>query len=229
MRENPGKKKRMKRTFSEILALFLITLVLAVIFFLIAAPKSIIFDQILMKKGVYLLAEYVDEGIRRVKLSDVRIIISGKEVARVERIIADLTLGGVILKGKCGDAVLTVKRGWGGDLSIKGRDFGCLKDVEKVSSDLNVAEGIRGRVTFVGIDTGVVTVDRVELTFRGKEFDGKVTYGKFEFTGKGTIRLNKKDIFSSTIKAEFTGPVGRVSISGTLKNPSVKMPVGNLY
>ena len=219
----------MKRTFSEILALFLITLVLAVIFFLIAAPKSIILDQILMRRGIYLLAEYVDEGVRRVKLSDVRIIISGKEVAHVDRIIAGLTLGGVILKGKCGGAVLTVKRGWGGDLGIKGRNFGCLKGVEKISANLNIAGGVRGRVSLVGIDTGVVTVDRVELTFRGKEFSGKVTYGKFEFTGKGIIGLNKENIFSSTLKAEFTGPVGRVFISGTLKNPTVKMPSTNLY
>ena len=219
----------MRKTFSELLSLLLLSLLLIAVFLVLGIPKAVLIDRFLMERGIFLLAGEVNEGITDLKLSDVRIIASGKEVASLEKLSAKLTLGGISLEGRCGKGDLRAKVGWGRSLSLRAKDFACVKDLEVVDADLKIGEGIKGKVNIRGLDTGIVTVDSIELNFRGEDFDGKVIYGKFEFTGKGRVKLNKKDPLSSSLRAEFSGAIGRVVISGTLKNPTVKMPSTNLY
>ncbi len=219
----------MKKTFSEILLLLLITLILVGTFLILGLPKAILIDRFLMERGIFILAGNVHEGITDLRLSDVRIIASGKEVARLDRMRAKLTLTGVYLEGNCSKGDVKVKVGWSRSLSLRAQEFTCARDIERVDADVRIGEGIKGKVSIRGLDTGIVTVDSIELNFKGKDFEGKVVYGKFEFSGKGQVKLNKEDPLNSSLRAEFSGAIGRVIISGTLKNPTVKMPSTNLY
>ena len=219
----------MRKTFSEFLSLLLLSLLLISVFLVLGIPKAVLIDRFLMERGIFLLAGEVNEGITDIRLSDVRIIASGKEVATLDRVKAQLKVTGIFLEGKCGKGDLKVNVGWRQNISLKAKDFACTRDIEQVDADLRIGEGIKGKVSIRGLDTGIVTVDSIELNFRGEDFDGKVIYGKFEFTGKGKVKLNRKDPLNSTLRAEFSGAIGRVIISGSLKNPTVKMPSTNLY
>jgi len=219
----------MRKTFSDLIFLFLVVFVVSFIFLMIGFPKAILLDRFLMQRGIFILAGDVKEGITSIKMSDVRILSSGKEIANLEGLRAGLTFWGLSLEGWCKKGKLRAEIGWGKDVVFRAKDFECASSVGKIESDLKISEDIKGKVSLWEIDTGIVTIDKVDLNFKGKDFEGRVLYGKFEFRGKGKVNLNRKDPLSSTLRAEFTGSIGRVIISGTLRNPSVKMPSTNLY
>ena len=214
----------MKKTFSNILLALLMVIIFSSVTVVALVPKAILIDRILMEKGIFLVGEKVVEGFTSISIKDAVIYSGGKKIISFDSLKAGLVFGGLGLEGKCGKGSLEAVVGLGGNIRLKAREFTCAVGVEKFTGDISMDSGIRGRAILEGIDTGVVTIDRIDLVFRGKTFEGKVLYGKFEFEGKGDLKIKRGDLLGSSIRAEFTGPLGRMVIGGTLRNPSVRTP-----
>jgi hypothetical protein len=214
----------MKKTFFKgvILTAAFTAAVATLLIFLI--PKTILIDRFLSERGIFLLAEGVKEGVFSIELSSASVYYRNKKVVSFDRLRVRPLLGGLHLKGDCGKGYLGVLLSWGGDIEVNSEAFTCVEGVGEIKADLKITDLIKGKAKLKDIDTGIVTVDSVELLFKGKEFEGKVVYGKFEFVGRGRVKINRKDPMSSTVSAEFTGPVGKVVLRGTLANPRIQTP-----
>ncbi len=121
-----------------------------------------------MKRNVHLIPGRVEEGPAHIKFEDLRVFVGSKEVARLEDLVARVSLRGIELRALCGgrtaEGILSLR----GNLYLKTRDFGCLKGIEKVGADLFLErEKLRGRLTLTGLSIGGFKVDEIDLLFKG--------------------------------------------------------------
>ncbi len=89
--------------------------------------KAVLLDGKLMKRNVHLIPGRVEEGPAHIKFEDLRVFVGSKEVARLEDLVARVSLRGIELRALCGgrtaEGILSLR----GNLYLKTRDLGTLR------------------------------------------------------------------------------------------------------
>ncbi|RMH00508.1 MAG: hypothetical protein D6699_07630 [Aquificota bacterium] len=207
----------MKKKAVKLFALFLS------MFFLLGfltLPKFLVFDQILLKRGLYLTAERVEEGLFGFELRRGSLYGREKRLLTFDSMRVKLRPFYVSLDLNCNKGSLSIRRSFGG-LELRAQNFGCLEGLGVVSADLRVSEGIRGKIELFGTKVQGLSLDRLEVSFKGRTFSAKAKAMGFELLGEGQVVPDPKDPLATKVNGQVLGGGLRLVISGSLYNLSV--------
>lgn len=210
----------MKKISISDLILSLTLLIFGVVFSVfVSIPKTVMLHEFLQKKEIYVLANGAKEGLFSVNLFKGSVSFRGKEVGSFDSFkldllppSADVTCG----KGRIKVNLLSK--------SVSFKEFSCLKDLSKISGKLKFKEkGLEGKITLEGINTEMGKIERVSLTFKGETFKGRILFAGQDLEGGGRIKLDWQDLANSRVEATFSGNLGKVRLSGSLKDLKVNL------
>ncbi|RMH79741.1 MAG: hypothetical protein D6674_06800 [Acidobacteria bacterium] len=206
-----------RRLFLALLLSFLFAIFLA----LITLPKFLLLDRELSKRGIYLTAGSVKEGLRYVELKDVVLYGKDSRLVSFERLSLSFGVPYVEIYGSCRGGSLRIKAGMG-YMEFKLRDFACLEEFGKVSGDLTLKRGIFGRLTADRISVQGVSLEGLSLDFRGRTFLVQATAMGFKLIGDGQVVLDRRDILKSKINGRLSGGGLAFTIGGNLYKLELK-------
>ncbi len=218
--------KRILTHFSKIFSLLFLFLLLCGVALLWTVPKAVLLDLALAKANIFLLPREVKEGPLWVRFSDARVFFRGKEVSQVKTLSLDMSLQGLKLKALCsGSLQALVKISGGVEAALS--NFDCLKDVSSIGGSIRLKEDkLFGKIYIRGIKVQGVEIESLSLDFKGERFRGTIRAMGMVFEGGGTFKLNKANLEKSSVSAQFSGKLGRIVLSGSLSNPSVRFVSG---
>lgn len=205
----------------RLLLVLLLSFLFALFFVFITLPKFLLLDRELSKRGVYLTAGSVKEGLNYVELKDVALYGRDKKLVGFELLRISLSIPYVELSGSCKGGSLRIRVGIG-YREFKLRDFPCLEEFGKVSGDLTLKDGIFGRLKVDKFSVQGVSLEELLLDFRGRTFSAQASAMGFKLIGDGQVVLDKRDILKSKINGRLSGGGLSFIISGDLYKLELK-------
>jgi hypothetical protein len=213
----------MKLKIKEVLLLAVFFVLFSVFILFITLPKFLLLDRVLMEKGIYLMAQDVEEGLFHVKLSKVQVYDKSSKLAEFDSVVFSIKPFYLSLKGMCQGGSLETKLFLNKKIEIEGKNFGCLKGARAKFVSLELMDGIRGKLELEDLRLKDLKVDGLTVEFKGKTFSGQASVLGFLVVGDGVVSFNRADPLRSSINGKLTGMGFNLQISGTLQNPSVEV------
>ncbi|MFN3598514.1 MAG: hypothetical protein ACK4VK_02090 [Aquificaceae bacterium] len=199
---------------------FLFFLVVFLILFL-TFPKFLVFDKLLLKNGIYLTAQKVDETPISIRLKGVEMYNQNSRLSRFDFLKVGLGVFRIRLEGYCGKANLVLEISpWG--MVLRAKDFTCLEGMEGLSTELYIKEGIYGNLNIKGIKVQGIKLDEISFDFKGRVFTAKGKMGGINLIGDGQIVYNSKNPLRSAINGQVSGGGIRLIIGSTLERIEIK-------
>ncbi|MCI4458550.1 MAG: hypothetical protein JHC21_02905 [Thermocrinis sp.] len=213
----------MKLKIKEILLLAVFFVLFSAFILFITIPKFLLLDRVLMEKGIYLMAQDVEEGLFHVKLSKVRIYDKSSKLAEFDSAVFSIKPFYLSLSGTCQGGSLETKLFLNKKIEIEGKSFGCLKGAHVKFVNLELTDGIKGKLELEDVRLKDLKVDGLMVEFKGRTFSGQARILDSLIVGDGVVSFNRADPLRSSINGKLTGMSLNLQISGTLQNPSVEV------
>ncbi|MFN3871210.1 MAG: hypothetical protein ACK4MW_07000, partial [Aquificaceae bacterium] len=188
---------------------------------LLTLPKFLIFDDLLLKRGLYLAAQKVEENPISLTLKGVDIYAQNSRLLRFDLLKIRLGLFNLRFEGYCGKGSLLLEL-YPWKKLLKAKDFTCLEGMEGLSADLYAKEGIYGTLHIKGIKAQNVKLDEISFDFKGRVFTTRGRMGGIDLIGDGQIVYNPKDPFKSAINGQVSGMGMKFVVGGTLERLEIK-------
>jgi hypothetical protein len=213
----------MKLKIKEVLLLAVFFVLFSVFILVITLPKFLLLDRALMKRGIYLMAQDVEEGLFHVKLSKVQVYDKNSKLAEFDSAVFSIKPFYLSLKGTCQGGGLEIKFFLNKKIEIEGKSFGCLKGARVKFVSLVLTDDIRGKLELEDIRLKDMKVDGLTVEFKGKTFSGQARVLDSLVVGDGVVSFNRADPLRSSINGKLIGMGLSLQLSGTLQNPSVEV------
>jgi len=213
----------MKLKIKEVLLLAVFFVLFSVFILFITLPKFLLVDRVLMEKGIYLMAQGVEEGLFYVKLSKVQVYDKSSKLAEFDSAVLSIKPFYLSLKGTCQGGSLETKLFLNKKIEIEGKNFGCLKGARVKFVSLELMDGIRGKLELEDLRLRDLKVDGLTVEFKGRTFSGQARVLGFLVVGDGVVSFNRADPLRSSINGKLIGMGLNLQLSGTLQNPSVEV------
>ncbi len=207
----------------RVLAVFTVFLILTSALLLFAIPKFPVIDNLLMRRGVFLVFEEVKENIFSVELRNVEVLVRGEELLRFERLEFGVSPQGPYSRGRCGGGFIHLAVSWGGSVRLSSEGFTCVRGASSFEADLKVDGGLWGSLKVEGLEVEGTELEVLELTFEGERFTGRAVLGGRELKGRGKFKLKTSDLGSSYVDGVFRGEGIAVRVVGKLESISVQV------
>jgi len=117
----------MKLKIKEVLLLAVLFVLFSAFILFITLPKFLLLDRVLMERGIYLMAQGVEEGLFHVKLSKVQVYDKSSKLAEFDSAVFSIKPFYLSLRGTCQGGSLETKLFLNKKIEIEGKNFGCLK------------------------------------------------------------------------------------------------------
>jgi hypothetical protein len=213
----------MKLKIKEVLLLAVLFVLFSVFILFITLPKFLLLDRVLMEKGIYLMAQSVEEGLFHVKLSRVQVYDKSSKLAEFDSVVFSIKPFYLFLKGTCQGGSLEAKLFLNKKIEIEGKNFGCLRGARVKFVSLEIMDGIKGKLELEDIRLKDLKVDGLTVEFKGRTFSGQARVLDSLIVGDGIVSFNRADSLRSSINGKLTGMGLNLQLSGTLQNPSVEV------
>jgi hypothetical protein len=213
----------MKLKIKEVLLLAVFFVLFSAFILFITLPKFLLLDRVLMERGIYLMAQDVEEGLFHVKLSKVQVYDKSSKLAEVDSAVFSIKPFYLSLKGTCQGGGLEIKFFLNKKIEIEGKSFGCLKGARVKFVSLVLTDDIRGKLELEDIRLKDMKVDGLTVEFKGKTFSGQARVLDSLVVGDGVVSFNRADPLRSSINGKLIGMGLSLQLSGTLQNPSVEV------
>jgi hypothetical protein len=213
----------MKLKIKEVLLLAVLFVLSSVFILFITLPKFLMLDRVLMERGIYLMAQGVEEGLFHVKLSKVQVYDKNSKLAELDSVVFSIKPFYLSLKGTCQGGSLETRLSLNKKIEIEGKSFGCLKGARVKFVSLELMDGIRGKLELEDIRLKDMKVDGLTVEFKGRTFSGQARVLDSLVVGDGVVSFNRADPLRSSINGKLIGMGLSLQLSGTLQNPSVEV------
>ncbi|WP_299198870.1 hypothetical protein [Thermocrinis sp.] len=213
----------MKLKIKEVLLLAVLFVLFSAFILFITLPKFLLLDRVLMKKGIYLMAQGVEEGLFHVKLSKVQVYDKSLKLAEFDSAEFSIKPFYLSLRGTCQGGSLETRLFLNKKIEIEGKNFGCLRGARVKFVDLELTDGIKGKLELEDLKLRDLKVDGLTVDFKGRTFSGQAKVLNSLVVGDGVVSFNRADPLRSSINGKLTGMGLNLQISGTLQNPSVEV------
>ena len=213
----------MKLKIKEVLLLAVLFVLFSVFILFITLPKFLLLDRVLMEKGIYLMAQSVEEGLFHVKLSRVQVYDKSSKLAEFDSVVFSIKPFYLFLKGTCQGGSLEAKLFLNKKIEIEGKNFGCLRGARVKFVSLEIMDGIKGKLELEDVRLKDLKVDGLTVEFKGRTFSGQARVLDSLIVGDGIVSFNRADSLRSSINGKLTGMGLNLQLSGTLQNPSVEV------
>lgn len=213
----------MRLKIKEVLLLAVLFVLFSVFILFITLPKFLLLDRVLMEKGIYLMAQSVEEGLFHVKLSRVQVYDKSSKLAEFDSVVFSIKPFYLSLKGTCQGGSLEAKLFLNKKIEIEGKNFGCLRGARVKFVSLEIMDGIKGKLELEDIRLKDLKVDGLTVEFKGRTFSGQARVLDSLIVGDGIVSFNRADSLRSSINGKLTGMGLNLQLSGTLQNPSVEV------
>lgn len=198
----------------SILTLFALTLIIMITF-----PKYLLLDNLLSSKGIFLFPKTVKEGLTSIELTSVSLYDKNSRIGRFEKIKVQLTPSGIKLSGKDKKGFLEVSYNLlNRSYSIKAKDLESFDRFSVEEAAIEIGNQIQGTLKVRGIKVTAISLDSVNIDFKGKTFEVEAKGDTVNSRGAGVIVVNNKNPFDSTLNGEIVDRGIKIIVSGTLKN-----------
>ena len=213
----------MKLKIKEVLLLAVLFVLFSAFILFITLPKFLLLDRVLMKKGIYLMAQGVEEGLFHVKLSKVQVYDKSLKLAEFDSAVFSIKPFYFSLRGTCQGGSLETKLFLNKKIEIEGKNFGCLRGARVKFVDLELMDGIKGKLELEDLRLKDLKVDGLTVEFKGRTFSGQARVLDSLVVGDGVVSFNRADPLRSSINGKLAGIGLNLQISGTFQNPSVEV------
>ena len=213
----------MKLKIKEVILLAVLFVLFSVLILFITLPKFLLLDRVIMEKGIYLMAQSVEEGLFHVKLSRVQVYDKSSKLAEFDSVVFSIKPFYLSLKGTCQGGSLEAKLFLNKKIEIEGKNFGCLRGARVKFVSLEIMDGIKGKLELEDIRLKDLKVDGLTVEFKGRTFSGQARVLDSLIVGDGIVSFNRADSLRSSINGKLTGMGLNLQLSGTLQNPSVEV------
>jgi hypothetical protein len=213
----------MKLKIKEVLLLAVLFVLFSAFILFITLPKFLLLDRVLMERGIYLMAQGVEEGLFHVKLSKVQVYDKSSKMAELDSAVFSIKPFYLSLKGTCQGGSLETKLFLNKKIEIEGKNFGCLKGARVKFVSLELMDGIKGKLELEDIRLKDLKVDGLTVEFKGRIFSGRARVLDSLVVGDGVVSFNRTDPLRSSINGKLIGMGLSLQLSGTLQNPSVEV------
>ena len=213
----------MKLKIKEVLLLAVLFVLFSAFIVFITLPKFLLLDRVLMEKGIYLMAQDVEEGLFHVKLSKVQVYDKSSKLVEFDSAVLSIEPFYLSLRGTCQGGSLETKLFLNKKIEIEGKNFGCLKGARVKFVNLELVDGIRGKLELEDVRLKDLKVDGLTVEFKGRTFSGQARVLDSLIVGDGVVSFNRADPLRSSINGKLIGMGLNLQISGTLQNPSVEV------
>ncbi|MFN7065213.1 MAG: hypothetical protein ACK4OF_03600 [Aquificaceae bacterium] len=179
-------------------------------------PKFLILDKLLLREGIYLVAERVEEGLTNIRLKGVQIYSDKSRLVSFDTLKVSLGFLRLRIVGLCEGKPFLV------DISprerlIEARDFTCLEGFQGLSASISMKDGLYGNMLLKGSP-----LEELDLTFKGRVFTARAKAMGFHLVGDGQIVYNPQNPLRSAINGQVSGMGMKLIIGGTLEKLEVK-------
>jgi hypothetical protein len=213
----------MKLKIKEVLLLAVFFVLFSAFILFITLPKFLLLDRVLMERGIYLMAQGVEEGLFHVKLSKVQVYNKSSKMAELDSAVFSIKPFYLSLKGTCQGGSLETRLFLNKKTEIEGKSFGCLKGARVKFVSLELMDGIRGKLELEDLRLKDLKVDGLTVEFKGRTFSGRARVLDSLVVGDGVVSFNRTDPLRSSINGKLTGMGLSLQLSGNLQNPSVEV------
>jgi hypothetical protein len=213
----------MKLKIKEVLFLAVLFVLFSAFILFITLPKFLLLDRVLMERGIYLMAQGVEEGLFHVKLSKVQVYDKSSKMAELDSAVFSIKPFYLSLKGTCQGGSLETKLFLNKKIEIEGKNFGCLKGARVKFVSLELMDGIKGKLELEDIRLKDLKVDGLTVEFKGRTFSGRARVLDSLVVGDGVVSFNRTDPLRSSINGKLIGMGLSLQLSGILQNPSVEV------
>ncbi len=211
------------RSFSKVLSTLVLTIILSLLIIFLLFPKYLFLEELLQRKGIFILSRGVKEGLNSVVFGKGRVFFRNEELAKFGKLELRITPFGIKVKLLCKGRVSELLFSFFGNIEAHIRDFVCSSKVKRLRAELKISEGVYGNLYAEKISGKGTVINKVSLSFRGDVFTGSLNYLGMELRGRGRVKLNKKNLLKSYVSALFKGKGVSLEVLGTLSNPSVRL------
>ncbi|WP_448588079.1 hypothetical protein [Thermocrinis sp.] len=209
----------MKSNIKKILLFFFLLVLTLFILAFFTMPKFLIIEKILLQRGIYILAEDVEEGLFHVKLSKVQAYSKQSRIGSFDSIGFYLRPFYLLAKGKCGEGQLEVKVFPSKKVQINGKNLRCFEKLYVNSINVEFKDYILGRAEFSSLKLPNLTVEEIKFNFKGRSFDAEAKTFGMSLVGGGVVSFGRE----VSINGQLTGIGTRFLISGPLSSPSFEV------
>jgi hypothetical protein len=213
----------MKLKIKEVLFLAVFFVLFSAFILFITLPKFLLLDRVLMERGIYLMAQGVEEGLFHVKLSKVQVYDKSSKLAELDSAVFSIKTFYLSLKGTCQGGSLETRLFLNKKIEIEGKSFGCLKGARVKFVSLELTDGIKGKLELEDLRLKDLKVDGLTVEFKGKTFSGQARVLDSLVVGDGVVSFNRTDPLRSSINGKLIGMGLSLQLSGILQNPSVEV------
>ncbi|WP_028951164.1 hypothetical protein [Sulfurihydrogenibium subterraneum] len=200
----------------------LITLIISFIIILAFTPKFLIIDKILMKNKVFIMPESVSEGIFSINLKKANVYYNDKLVIKdsdIDLQISPLYQG---LNLFCQSKKSQILHKTFGGYYFKFDNFKCLEGFESVNGEVEIKEGVVGKLILKNFKADNRNFEFLEFLFKGKSFDFKGRTQAVDISGSGVVSFDQKNPLNSKLNATASAIGFNFVISGTITNLQFK-------
>ncbi|MFN4319278.1 MAG: hypothetical protein ACK4FY_02190 [Aquificaceae bacterium] len=210
-----------KATLKSLPLYLLFALFLSLLFLFLTLPKFLILDKILLKKGLYLTAQKVEEGLIHINLKGVVLYDQSSKIARFDSINITLSPFGFKLSALCEGKGLYVE--WSLHRQrFRANNFTCLEYAENLSGDVLIKEGLYGKLNIKGLKAQELRLEELDLDLRGRVFTAKGRFMGFSLLGDGQVVYNPSNPLRSSINGQISGGGMSFIVSGSLEKLELK-------
>ena len=213
----------MKLKIKEFLLLAVLFVLSSVFILFITLPKFLLLDRVLMERGIYLMAQDVEEGLFHVKLSKAQVYDKSSKLVEFDSAVFSIKPFYLSLKGTCQGGSLEAELFLNKKVEIEGKNFSCLRGARIKFVSLELVEGIKGKLELEDLRLKDLKVDGLTVEFKGRTFSGQARVLDSLIVGDGVVSFNRADPLRSSINGKLTGMGLSLQLSGTLQNPSVEV------
>ncbi|MCX7739233.1 MAG: hypothetical protein N2Z80_07520 [Hydrogenothermaceae bacterium] len=199
------------------------TLLLVSFLLLSTFPKFLFLDRILMKSGIFLLADGIEEGILSMKLKNVRLYHQNTLLLKDGDLMVGLSLSGLKLDINCGDKLSYLNISISKDFQGEFKNLSCLTYASYVDGKLYSRDGVFGKLNLGGIKAQGRSIKSFEIEFKGNTFFFKGDVEGFEVSGSGNLSYQEDNPLNSKINAVASSIGYSITISGTILNPRIDL------
>jgi len=207
----------------KVLGLVIFTLVFTGILLTSTFPKFLFLDRILLKNDLYLLAHKVKEKPLSLEIYKGKVFSKNGELIHFDSARLYVNLLSLNLELLCNGKPSKLSYDLFGNLKVNFNGFSCSPFFKSLSGNLELKNGISGKIKVEGLKTKLAVLEELSLNFRGKNFTGEINYLGMELKGQGRILLNKENFLDSKVDGEFRGSGITLRVSGKLKRLRVNV------
>lgn len=190
---------------------------------LIFIPKYLLIDKFLLKNKVFILSENVSEGILTVSLKKADIYYQDKQMVKksdVDLYLYPLTQGLVLI---CQSKKSEFLHKTFGGFEIRFDDFKCSPDFESISGNIQIKDGVFGRLKLKNFMAQGRSIDYLEFNFKGKTFEFKGSSQGIDLSGNGIVSYDEKNPLNSKINGTASVVGFNFTVSGTITDLKFNM------